>query len=194
MGQSLKPKKERSLSIAGKWGFGLVYLSWVEEPHICADALPPIFAVKSTLYDDALKLVAENSILGTFSSWKSLIWRWRMPLGTCLSLKPLPAPSLTFTCIHDGPRSRSISAFQYPSEGKSNSRIYFGSWSGSCGWCIDVCIISTCAQCRKVADPRDGSQHTSSKDKTAQSPEDPQSVHLIGIISNPCKFVLLEIW
>ncbi|KAH0982761.1 hypothetical protein GBA52_009938 [Prunus armeniaca] len=36
------------------------------------------------------------------------------------------------------------------------------------------------SKCRKVADPRDGSQHTSSKDKTAQSPEDPQSVHLIG--------------
>ncbi|KAH0988986.1 hypothetical protein GBA52_000469 [Prunus armeniaca] len=39
-------------------------------------------------------------------------------------------------------------------------------------------------KCRKVADPRDGSQHTSSKDKTAQSPEDPQSVHLIDLFDN----------
>ena len=77
---------------------------------------------------------------------------------------------------------------QYPFEGNINFRICFGSWFWEL-WLMYrcVCIISTCAQCRKVADPREGMQHTSSKDKTAQSPEDPQSVQLIGIISNPCK-------
>ncbi|CAL9012875.1 unnamed protein product [Prunus brigantina] len=86
MGQSSRPKREQSLSVAGrewvrgrmlgKGGFGSVYLGWVKKPNMCADALPPIFAVKSTLYCDALELVTENSILGTFSSCPFIIHRY----------------------------------------------------------------------------------------------------------------------
>ncbi|XP_008229251.1 PREDICTED: mitogen-activated protein kinase kinase kinase 3-like [Prunus mume] len=86
MGSSSRPKKEQSLSVAGrewvrgrilgKGGFGSVYLGWVKKPNLRADVLPSIFAVKSTLYCDALELVRENSLLETFSNCPFIIHRY----------------------------------------------------------------------------------------------------------------------
>ncbi|XP_021811988.1 mitogen-activated protein kinase kinase kinase 17-like [Prunus avium] len=86
MGSSSRPKKEQSLSVAGrewvrgrilgKGGFGSVYLGWFKKPNLRADVLPSIFAVKSTLYCDALELVRENSLLGIFSNCPFIIRRY----------------------------------------------------------------------------------------------------------------------
>ncbi|PQM36717.1 mitogen-activated protein kinase kinase kinase 3-like [Prunus yedoensis var. nudiflora] len=87
MGSSSRPKKEQSLSVAGrewvrgrilgKGGFGSVYLGWVKKPNLRADVLPSIFAVKSTLYCDALELVRENLVL---TAIRYSICSWNMPM------------------------------------------------------------------------------------------------------------------